>query len=251
VLRSARTASIAAAALAFVALALTSPATPAAAEAGRILGPPPPPGSFGLVVWGGGPVAGIETDARAHGCEAVSAWANRPGGGLLGYIFGAPVFVNRAFTTRYGEALPPSTPLVLVCAPELRPAASALSPDEARMVELINADRARAGLAALRVDLPLSAVARAHSLDMGERSYFGHTDPDGASPFDRMDAAGIEYGAAAENLAWAGDVDMAHRLLMDSPGHRANILGAAFARIGIGVARHPEYGWLFTQAFAD
>ena len=57
--------------------------------------------------------------------------------------------------------------------------------------------------------------------------------------------------AASENLAWAATVRQAQELLIDSPGHRANILNPDFGRIGIGAAIHPEHGWMFTQAFAD
>ncbi|MDA1062226.1 MAG: CAP domain-containing protein [Chloroflexi bacterium] len=238
-----------------VPLALSLLAAPAAAAPGRISGQAPPPGAFGLVVWGGGPVVEIAPEAEAQGCSAVSTWANRPGGGLVGYIFRAPDFVNRPFVMQYGSALPADTPLVLVCAPVIRPLAPAPTPaistDEARMAELINAERVRAGLGALRLDPQMSAVARAHSRDMTDRRYFGHTNPDGDSPFDRMRAADIPFGAAAENIAGSSGVDRAHGMLMNSSGHRSNILGGDFTRIGVGIATNPEYGWTFTQVFAD
>lgn len=249
--RRSRAACFVAAALLGLFAALGAASTPAAAEPGRLFGPAPTPGAFGLVVWGGGPVAEIAADAGAQGCEAVSAWASNPGGGLLGFIFRAPDFVNRPFAARLGDSLPTSTPLVLVCSPPLRAAVSALSAGEARMIELVNGERAHAGLAPLRLDLELSAVARAHSRDMADREYFAHVNPDGQSPFDRMRAAGIDYRTAAENIARAGSVDVAHRLLMDSPGHHANILDPRQARIGIGIVAHRESGWLLTQAFAD
>ena len=233
-------------------IALSALAAPAAAESGEILGTAPRPGALRLVVWSGGPVADIHGVAGEHGCEARSVWASQPGGGLVGYIFGAPEIVNRPFLGEYvGGRLPELTPLILVCSPPPSTAASALSADEALMLELINDERARAGLSRLTADLDLSDVARAHSRDMASRDYFGHTNPDGESPFDRMRDAGISYSAAGENLAWAATVRQAHELLMDSPGHRANILNPDFGRIGIGIAIHPDHRLLFTQAFAD
>jgi uncharacterized protein YkwD len=62
------------------------------------------------------------------------------------------------------------------------------------MIELVNSDRTRAGLAPLRTDLELSAVARAHSQDMANRDYSAHVNQDGQRPFDRMHAVGVDTG---------------------------------------------------------
>ncbi|MEX1123614.1 MAG: CvpA family protein [Patescibacteria group bacterium] len=120
-----------------------------------------------------------------------------------------------------------------------------------KMLELINQERAKAGLKALIWDDALAKVARAHSTDMFARGYFSHTDPDGKSPFDRISQAGITYKAAGENLAYAANVELAHNGLMRSPGHRANILEVDFGRIGIGVIDGGIYGKMFTQNFRD
>ena len=239
---------VAIAALALLAFSRPGPG----ATAGELLGQPPPPGGFGLVVWSGGPVGEIAPAADSQGCDAVSAWASHPSGGLVGYLFDAPSFVNREFTTTLdGGSLPAQTPLVLVCAPEISQSAYALTAAERRMVELVNEERTSRGLGALAVDLEMSAVARAHSADMAARDYFDHTNPDGDSPFDRMRAGGVSYRTAGENIAWAGSVERSHELLMDSTGHRENILRSAFGRIGIGVVSHPDHGVLVTQVFAD
>ena len=242
-------------AVALVALALFE--NPAQAESGQILGTAPPAGQLGLIVWSGGTVEEIAPAAQTQGCPARSVWANKSGGGLVGYLFGAPSFVNRGFLDRYGGgSLPELTPLILVCAPAPSSSSpstgtSTLSADEALLLGLINDERVTRGLAALRVDLTMSAVARAHSADMGERDFFDHTNPDGESPFDRMTAGGVNYRSAGENIAWANGVEQAHELLMDSPGHRANLLNPDFGRMGIGVTIHPEHGRLVTQVFAD
>jgi uncharacterized protein YkwD len=122
---------------------------------------------------------------------------------------------------------------------------------EARMLDLVNAERAAAGLRPLRADPELTAVARRHSADMFARGYFSHITPEGGTPFDRMRAADVRFRAAGENLALARSLQMAHDGLMDSPGHRANILRPAFGRVGIGVLDGGVRGLMVTQKFRD
>lgn len=122
---------------------------------------------------------------------------------------------------------------------------------ENRMLELVNQERTSRGLKALVMDKKLQEVARAHSKDMFENGYFSHTSLDGKSPFDRMHSAGITFFAAGENLALAPNVDIAHDGLMNSPGHRANILTAEFGKVGIGVIDGGVYGKMFSQEFTD
>jgi uncharacterized protein YkwD len=119
------------------------------------------------------------------------------------------------------------------------------------MLELLNQERVRAGLQPLVRDPTIDAVARAHSVDMLQRGYFAHETPDGRTPFDRMRAGNVQFSAAGENLALAPTVALAHQGLMDSPGHRANILHPAFRRVGIGAARADGRGRMFTQDFAN
>ena len=95
---------------------IAPPPQPAAAEEGQITGNVPGVGGIALVVWGGGSVADLTTAAAEGGCDAVSLWTNRPGGGLVGFIVGAPQQVNDDFGTVYpGEVLAESTPVILVC----------------------------------------------------------------------------------------------------------------------------------------
>lgn len=122
---------------------------------------------------------------------------------------------------------------------------------EQRMLSLVNAERRRNGLQALRMDPQLQAVARAHSRDMYVREYFSHISPDGHSAFDRLQAAGVKFLAAGENIAFAPDVDSAEQSLISSPEHRANILAPDYLRVGIGVLRAAGYEEMFTQEFAD
>lgn len=122
---------------------------------------------------------------------------------------------------------------------------------ELKMLELVNKERVKAGQKPLVEDMRLTELARAYSRDMFARGYFSHYTPEGLSPFDRMEKAGITYIAAGENLALAPNVDLAMQGLMESPGHRANILSENFGKIGIGVMNGGIYGEMFTQEFTD
>ena len=127
-----------------------------------------------------------------------------------------------------------------------------LTPDPAaedEMLKLLNAERTSRGLPPLTLDPRLVPVARQHSEEMFRLKYFGHQSPANGSPFDRLAAAKISYSRAGENLAYAHSVAVAHRGLMDSEGHRENILRPEFTRIGIGVISAGSYGRMFTQLF--
>lgn len=132
------------------------------------------------------------------------------------------------------------------------PSGLELAPDpeaESRMLALVNAERTKVGLPELALDPRLVPVARQHSEEMFRLRYFGHQSPVTGSPFDRLEAAGIEYSRAGENLAYAQSVAVAHQGLMASQGHRENILRPEFTRIGIGVISAGPYGRMFTQMF--
>jgi uncharacterized protein YkwD len=122
---------------------------------------------------------------------------------------------------------------------------------EAAMLALVNGERTAQGLSALRADPEALETARAHSRDMLANGYFSHVAPDGRSPFDRMRASGLKFRAAGENLALAGTLPMAHQGLMNSPGHRANILQPAFGRLAIGILDGGRHGLMITQTFRN
>jgi len=122
---------------------------------------------------------------------------------------------------------------------------------EAQMLLLVNKERTARGLKPLQPDPEMTGVARAHSTDMFVRGYFAHTDPDGKDPFDRMKAAKINFLAAGENLALSQTVEIAHNNLMNSPGHRANILNPAYGRLGIGIMDGGYYGLMISQEFRN
>ncbi len=122
---------------------------------------------------------------------------------------------------------------------------------EARMLELMNEERRRAGLKPLVRDPNIDEVARRYSIEMLQRGYFSHESLDGRSPFDRLRDGGVQFSSAGENLALAPTAALAHQGLMDSPGHKANILRPEFGRVGIGAAQADGRGRMFTQNFAN
>ncbi len=122
---------------------------------------------------------------------------------------------------------------------------------EEELLSLVNQERERVGLPALVLDPALIPVARAHGAEMFELGYFAHESPVTGDPFDRLAVAEISYATAGENLALAPDVGTAHRGLMNSPGHRANILNPEFGRVGIGIVRSRYHGLMVVQEFRD
>lgn len=129
-----------------------------------------------------------------------------------------------------------------------------VKPDPAaakKMLELVNAERKANDLKELVFDEKLAAVGEAHATDMFARGYFSHNTPEGKTPFDRMDAAGISYMIAGENLALAPTTAEAFTGLMNSPGHKANMLSGDFGRVGIGAVNGGSHGIMFAQEFAN
>lgn len=122
---------------------------------------------------------------------------------------------------------------------------------ETKMLELVNCERKAAGLELLEADDTLRDVARSHSADMFARSYFSHMTPEGLTSFDRMHEAGISFLMAGENIALAPTLSMAHNGLMNSAGHRANILRPQFKKVGIGIIDGDIYGLMITQLFQN
>ena len=122
---------------------------------------------------------------------------------------------------------------------------------EAEMLSLINEERRKQGIQPLKPDPELTNVARKHSRDMFERGYFSHYTPEGKDPFDRMKDANVQFLAAGENLALGQTLLICHQGLMNSPGHRANILRPNYNRVGIGILDGGFHGLMVSQEFRD
>ncbi len=122
---------------------------------------------------------------------------------------------------------------------------------EKQMLDLVNRERQAAGLQPLAPDPEMTEVARRHSTDMFVRGYFAHDTPEGLTPFDRMRASNVRFITAGENLALGPTISVAHTGLMNSPGHRANILRREFGRVGIGVMDGGMRGLMVSQEFRN
>jgi uncharacterized protein YkwD len=105
---------------------------------------------------------------------------------------------------------------------------------------LVNAERARYGLAPLVDNALLDLAAQRHADDMTATGYFSHNSADGRSFDQRIQAVGYAGGSLAENIAWGGgSLGTPRRVVsgwMNSAGHRANILNGAMRDSGVGVA---------------
>jgi uncharacterized protein YkwD len=159
---------------------------------------------------------------------------------------------------------PTAEPVVAVTQPTISPPAPAaaqpvvqaasLDAFEADIVAGVNNERIAAGLAPLQVDAGLVAVARERSLDMASQGYFSHTSPNGTTAFSLLDAYGIPYTWAGENLArnnYPDDqsVAIAMRDWMASQGHRDNMLNVHYTFIGVGAVIDSSGIKYFTVVF--
>ncbi|MDE5412616.1 CAP domain-containing protein [Alkalihalobacterium chitinilyticum] len=126
---------------------------------------------------------------------------------------------------------------------------SGITAEEQQMVNLVNEERAKVGLPALKVNTDLTKVARVKAQDMIDHNYFAHQSPTYGSPFDMLQHYGVSYRTAGENLAGNQTVEAAHRALMNSSGHRANILNHQYTEVGIGIINGGPYGKMFVQLF--
>ena len=136
---------------------------------------------------------------------------------------------------------------------------------EQYMLELVNAERAKAGAQPLAFDSNLNTASETHSAWMISTDTFSHTGSGGSTPGARMTAAGYTFTGSwawGENIAWAStrapaglqdEVLLLHTNLMNSAGHRANILNDNYREVGIGfeVGQYGSYeGAFVTQDFA-
>lgn len=122
---------------------------------------------------------------------------------------------------------------------------------ENEMFKAVNGERAKAGVHPLTWVPKITVVARNYARYMWENNYFGHISPTGQNVGDRLTGAGIMFTLAGENLALAPTEPIAMTGLMNSEGHRENILDSKFNRVGIGVIDNGYYGKIFVQVFTD
>ena len=117
-----------------------------------------------------------------------------------------------------------------------------LSMQEQIAWNLLNQDRLNAGLQALPLDAELSRIARLKSRDMHENNYFAHTSPTYGSAANMLKTFGYAFSGVGENIAHHATVDKSQAAFMSSQGHKQNILGSQWSKVGIGV-------WVDDQGF--
>lgn len=125
---------------------------------------------------------------------------------------------------------------------------------ERHMLKLLNRERRRFGLHPLRSNPGLVKIARKHSAEMRDQNYFAHTSPYSGTLKDRFDRDRFYARSIAENISRSLSVHDAMAGLMQSLGHRENILRADFTDVGVGAAfyvdEHGKRNIFFTQNFA-
>lgn len=116
------------------------------------------------------------------------------------------------------------------------------------VADLVNQERAAAGLAPLSVDLSVQSAAQVRAKE--QTVSFSHTRPNGSSCFTALTEAGVSYRTAGENIAWGQKTpQQVMQVWMNSSSHKANILGANFTKIGVGCYIDGSGAVYWTQMF--
>ncbi|HWQ29437.1 MAG TPA: CAP domain-containing protein, partial [Negativicutes bacterium] len=125
----------------------------------------------------------------------------------------------------------------------------AMSADESRILQLVNAERAKNGARALTSSSECTKLARMKSQDMVNKNYFSHQSPTYGSPFDMLKSNNVSYMYAGENIAMNQTADAAFKAWMNSEGHRKNILNPNFTELGVGIVPKGNGSNIYTQLF--
>lgn len=119
-----------------------------------------------------------------------------------------------------------------------------------QVVDLVNRERAKEGLAPLTIDTGLEQAALVRSREI--QTNFSHTRPNGSSFATAVAEAGVTYRRTGENIAWGQKTPEAVvNAWMNSAGHRANIMNVNFSRIGVGYLTNASGTPYWTQLFAN
>ncbi|MDT0614893.1 CAP domain-containing protein [Streptomyces lancefieldiae] len=188
---------------------------------------------------GGRPSHKPRTTAPKPTAAKPSTGSAKPSTGSARPTAGAsrPAVKPSASASASAAPVPPSTPT----------ATAPASGDVAKVVELVNAERSKAGCSPVTVNAALTKAAQAHSEDMAATRTMSHSGSDGSSPDDRITSAGYHWSAYGENVAYGYSTpEKVMAGWMSSPGHRENILNCDFKEIGVGLAQPDSY---WTQDF--
>ncbi|HYE82617.1 MAG TPA: CAP domain-containing protein [Clostridia bacterium] len=124
-----------------------------------------------------------------------------------------------------------------------------MTSDESRILQLVNAERAKTGAKALASNSDCTKLARMKSQDMVNKNYFSHQSPTYGSPFDMLKSYKVSYMYAGENIAMNQNADAAFKAWMNSEGHKKNILNPNFTELGVGIAPKGDGSNIYTQLF--
>ena len=112
---------------------------------------------------------------------------------------------------------------------------SSATTQEKKALDLLNRDRTQNGLNALPLDAELSRLARIKAQDMKDNHYFAHESPTYGNAASMLRHFGYAYAGVGENIAHHASVEKAEAAFMSSTGHRTNILGSQWKKVGVGV----------------
>lgn len=119
---------------------------------------------------------------------------------------------------------------------------------EQQVVDLVNAERAKEGLAALTIDKNVEAAALVRAKEI--QTSFSHTRPNGTSFSTALNESSAVYRGAGENIAWGQKTPQeVVTAWMNSPGHRANIMHKSFTKIGVGHLKNSSGASYWAQLF--
>jgi uncharacterized protein YkwD len=237
---------------------------PASAPAAQIVVSPAtndlPVTALGFDIWGDPSqapgtayVAPASAPAPAAPSEAAPAAPAQPAPAVAAPQASAPVAPKPVVQQPAPAAAPAQASKPNFYLPE--PVTGPATPLEQRLLDDINAERAKAGLPAYTYDAGLTKIARMRSRQLVDQNYFGHVDPYGYSMYTELLAYfGYSYAWAGENLAMNNSPverspEVATNGLMNSPTHRANLLANDFFRIGIGEVTTADGRHFYTMIF--
>ncbi len=185
-----------------------------------------PDGQVRRLPAGGGPDFDVRVPTQGAGVYQVELVGRGEHGDTV--IANFPVYVGQAVPERIRlDATPDS-------------AAHDVESVRRELFDMLNATRREAGLPPLHEHVGLREVGLAHRRDMAENDFIGHTSPRTGTAADRVRAASLTSGLVLENIGRGYSAQEIHRGLMESPGHRANLVNPDVTHVGIGVVAQPE-----------
>ena len=212
----------------------------------------------------------VTSDQKIRALGKLDGWyvIKMPDSGKIGCIpaasakpagAGAGTATNTNMTTGTGTVTPAPTPRTTTGggttgagttgAGTTAAGSGTMSSDESRILQLVNAERAKTGAKPLASNADCTKLARMKSQDMVNKNYFSHQSPTYGSPFDMLKANNVSYMYAGENIAMNQSADAAFQAWMNSEGHKKNILNPNFTDLGVGIAPKGNGSNIYTQTF--